>query len=416
MPSSASLLLALVFVAGIFEVETCAPPRAVSLLRASFDTSGGEQAGMSRNKSAAAGTNRAAARLGNHYLMLVNSAVASQMDGQKLAQFDRSPYDGLAVSFEDAYDTSPVESAAAMEAQIAVWKKNTTKDIWPWVYLNRMVGGKDAEANEYAKVPYFQRIQGVDLDDSAGAQKDFLQNWRNALRVAKDTGVAGIVCDLEFYNNYKAYDLGELSRLRGQPPSELVKLLKQVGARMADAGAAEYPGATLWFLFTGFTRPDYRVVDGQPTYFAATYVVEGLLDRIEQRHLPLHVVTGGSVGLGYCHTSVDDLSQAIQKRASTFAPLLQEHGGILELAGTMTLWNDRSAKRTWVAQGACGASTANTIEDLEPYMELLFRSYRYNWIYGSPNGGYLAFQADTAPRFNAAISRAKTLALGERSQ
>jgi hypothetical protein len=49
-------------------------------------------------------------------------------------------------------------------------------------------------------------------------------------------------------------------------------------------------------------------------------------------------------------------------------------------------------------------------------MELLFRSYRYNWIYGSPNGGYLAFQADTAPRFNAAISRAKTLALGERSQ
>jgi hypothetical protein len=181
---------------------------------------------------------------------------------------------------------------------------------------------------------------------------------------------------------------------------------------MADAAAAEYPGATLWFLFTGFTRPDYRVVEGQPTYLAATYIVEGLLGQIEQRHLPLHVVTGGEVGLGYCHASVSDLGQAIQKRAIVFAPLLQGYRGILELAGTMMLWSDRSAKRTWVAQGACGASSANTVEDLEPYMELLFRSYRYNWIYGSPNGGYLAFQADSAPRFDAAILKARADAFG----
>jgi hypothetical protein len=411
MPYSASLLLALVFFTGFVEVETSSPPRAAARPRPVLKRLP-EQASTSQIRSAAGGGNQRTARLGNHYLMLVNSAVASQMDARKLAQFDRSPYDGLAVSFQDAYDTSPVLSVPSMEARIADWKKSTTKDIWPWVYVNRMIGGKDAEANEYAKVPYFQRIQGLDLDDNAVAQMDFLRNWRNALRVAKDTGVAGIVFDPEFYNNYKAYDLGELSRLRGQSPQEVLKLLKQVGARMADAAAAEYPGATLWFMFTGFTRPDYRVVDGQPTYFAATYIVEGLLDRIQQRHLPIHVVTGGSVGLGYCHTSLDDLGQAIQKRATVFAPLLQEYRGILEMAGTMTLWSDRSAKRTWVAQGACGASSAETVEDLEPYMELLFRSYSYNWIYGSPNGGYFAFQADTAPRFDAAISQAKTRALG----
>jgi hypothetical protein len=406
MPNSASLLLALVFFAGIVEIETSAPPRA-ALLRSAEHASASQAVG---------GAPHTTTRLANHYLMLVNSAVASQMDAQKLAQFDRSPYDGLAVSFGDAYDYSRVLSVESMETQIAVWKKSTTKDIWPWVYLNRMIGGNDPDANQYAKVPYFERIRGIDLDDGAGAQKDFLQNWRNALRVAKDSGVAGIVLDPEFYNNYKAYDLGELSRLRGQPPEELMKLLKEVGARMADAGAAEYPGATLWFLFTGFTRPDFRVVNGQPTYFAATYIVEGLLDRIRLRHLPLHVVTGGSVGLGYCHISVDDLNQAIQKRANTFAPLLREYGGTLDLAGTMTLWSDRSAKRTWVAQGACGASSADTVEDLEPYMELLFRSYRYNWIYGSPNGGYFAFQADTAPRFDAAISQAKARAFGAASR
>jgi hypothetical protein len=62
-------------------------------------------------------------RLGNHYLMLVNTAVANQMDAPKMAQFDRSPYDGLAVSFADAYDTSPVIPVAAMQSQIASWKK-----------------------------------------------------------------------------------------------------------------------------------------------------------------------------------------------------------------------------------------------------------------------------------------------------
>jgi hypothetical protein len=79
----------------------------------------------------------------------------------------------------------------------------------------------------------------------------------------------------------------------------------------------------------------------------------------------------------------------------------------------MTLWSDRSAKKNWVANGACGASSAATVEDLVPYMELLFRAYRYNWIYGSPNGGYFAFQPESAPRFDAAILRAKQLTLGK---
>ena len=346
--------------------------------------------------------------LGNHYLMLVNTAMADQMDAPKMAQFDRSPYDGLAVSFVNAYDTSPVPSPALMQAQIASWKKSTTKQIWPWVYLNRMIGANDAEGNPLTKVPYFERFQGLDLDGKAGAQNDFLESWRNALRLAKETRVPGIVCDLEFYNNYQAYDIAELARMTSMPQQDVLNALRQVGARMADIAAAEYPGATLWFLFTGFTRPEYRVIDGQPYYLAATYIVEGLLEQIQQRHLPLRVLSGGEVGLGYCHNSVDDLRQAIEKRAAGFAPLLQKYNGILELAGTMTLWSDRSAKKNWVAQGACGTSSAATVEDLIPYMELLFRSYRYNWLYGSPNGGYFAFQSASAPRFDAAIAQSES--------
>jgi hypothetical protein len=115
-------------------------------------------------------------RLGDHYLMLVNTAIANKMDEAKFAQFDRSPYDGMAVSFSDAYDTSPPPSVAQMESQIAGWKKSTAKDIWPWVYLNRMIGVNNAEGNQSTKSPYFQRFEGLDLDGKAGAQNDFLEN------------------------------------------------------------------------------------------------------------------------------------------------------------------------------------------------------------------------------------------------
>jgi hypothetical protein len=200
--------------------------------------------------------------------------------------------------------------------------------------------------------------------------------------------------------------------MTSMPPQDALSALRQLGAHMADIAAAEYPGAAIWFFFTGFTRPEYWVIDGQLYYLAATYVVEDLLDEIQRHHFQLPVLSGGEVGLGYCHNSIDDLRQAIEKRAAAFAPLLHKYEGILELAGTMTLWSDQSAKKNWVAQGAYGTSSAANVEDLIPYMELLFRSYHYNWLYGSPNGGYFAFQSTSAPRFVAAITKAKARAYG----
>src|SRR4029077_1611559 len=105
---SASIAVAAVLLSGMVEIESLAKPVAISL-RSTH------------------------APLGDHYLLLVNTAMAKQMDARKMEQFDRSPYDGLAVSFAGAYDTSPVVSAAAMQAQIASWKKFSGKDIWPWV-------------------------------------------------------------------------------------------------------------------------------------------------------------------------------------------------------------------------------------------------------------------------------------------
>ncbi|HTC61832.1 MAG TPA: hypothetical protein VK709_03245 [Candidatus Saccharimonadales bacterium] len=346
--------------------------------------------------------------LGDHYLMIVNTSIASMMSSQKMAEFDKSAYDGLAVAFWHAYETGPAISSSTMISQIAEWKKSTKKDIWPWVYINRMIGPDESQSYPLIHQPYFNRFKGADLDGQAGAQADFLENWKNSLAAAKKSGGPGVVCDLEFYNYYKEYDPGELARQTGKTPEQVATLLRGVGAKMADIAATEYPRAVLWFLFTGFTHPGYKTYNGQPYYPSPTYIAMGLLDEIRERHLELKVVAGGEGSLAYCHHTLQDFQTAIQKRGLDFASPLQKYQGNLELGGTIAMWSDRSAKTGWALEGECATATASTAEDFQPYLELLFRSYRYNWIWVSSDSGYNAFEPTSAQRFNAVIGKAKT--------
>jgi len=347
------------------------------------------------------------APLGRHYLLLVNTAIASMMDEGKFRQFDKSSYDGLAVAFLHAYDTSEVPSAASMQAQIKKWKEYTRKDIWPWVYVNRMIGYSAAENNSHADTPYFREIEGADLGNKRGARSDFLAMWKNSLAAARDAGSPGIVCDLEFYNYYKQYDIGEMARTIGKSPAQAAHHLQNLGAEMARVADETYPGAVLWFLFTGFTHPSYKTYDGLLYYPSPTYVAMGLLDEIRQSHLRLHVLTGGEGSLAYCHETLQQLKTAIVKRRADLGGTLERYNDFLEMAGTLTLWSDRAAARGWVNEGSCKDATAQSVEELQPYLELLLRSYRYNWIYGSPDGNYLAFSPQSAPRFDAVIGTAK---------
>jgi hypothetical protein len=341
-----------------------------------------------------------------HYLLLVNTAIARLLTPADIAEFDHSPYNGLAVAFWHAYDSSPVPTATEMGKSLADWRKITHKDIWPWVYVNRLIGVDETEVNPYTKDPYFHRFQGADLDDKAGALSDFLQYWQNTLKAAKTSGAPGIFCDLEYYNYHKEYDIGEMSRRTGKNPAALVSLLKQLGARMATTASAEYPDATLWFAFTGFGYPNFKIVEGQAYYPTPAYIAMGLLDEISAQHLRLKIISGGEGSLGYCHESLDQFRGVIAKRAANFAPQLQKYGGALELGGTLTLWSDRGAKKGEMLEGACGNSSAATVGDFEPYLELIAETYRYNFIYASGDGGYTAFKPEIARRFNAVIAKA----------
>jgi hypothetical protein len=345
----------------------------------------------------------------DHYLLLVTSVNATTFTTEKLAQFDQSAYEGVAVPFLNAYETGPIPSVEMMEASLASWKKTTKKDLWPWVYFNRMMGQDPARKEQIAKYPYFAKIQGADLEDKAGAQKDFLQYWQNSFRAAKDTHAPGVVADLEFYNYYGEYDPTVLARELGKKPKEAIDLLRQTGAHMASAAAKEYPNSIIWFLFTDLGNPAWKVVDGQPYYASPAYVVQGMLDEIQKDHLPLKILSGGEVSLAYCSTSIDQLKMKISRRATAYAPQIEKYGNALELAGTITLWNERAGKTGWMKQ-SCGASDAATVEDLQPYLENLLKSYRYNWVYASGAGSYLAFQPESAPRFDSMIGKAKARA------
>src|SRR5262249_42941828 len=148
------------------------------------------------------------------------------------------------------------------------------------------------------------RIQGIDLEGKAAGKADFLEHWRNCLRVARATGAPGIVVDLEFYNFYGEYDIGVLSHQLNMKPSESVGSLKQLGLEMAKTVAAEYPAAKLWFLFTDLGNPSWKVVEGQPHFASPAYIVLGLLEGLVAGSVPSRVISGGEVGLGYCHDSI----------------------------------------------------------------------------------------------------------------
>jgi hypothetical protein len=215
------------------------------------------------------------------------------------------------------------------------------------------------------------------------------------------------VVDLEFYNYHKEYDVAVLARQMGKSPQETVQSLRQLGSRLADIAAAEYPDAVLWFLFTGFGYPELSVIDKQPYYGSPAYIAMGLLDEIQSRQFHLNVLSGGETTLGYCHDSLQQLMEAIRNRAAKFAPQLRKYQGTLELAGTITLWRDHAGISGWAKGESCWTSSAATVEDQLPYLDLLLTSYRYNWIYAASEVSYFPFEPESAARFNAVINAAK---------
>lgn len=334
----------------------------------------------------------------------------SEFTPAMIVEFDESPYAAVSVPVISPYETGKLPALEDLRPQIIQFRTLTAKHIWPWVSLNRMVGANAAEKNAHAQVPYFLRIRGADLDNSAGARDDFYQAWRVGLQAAKALGSPGVVFDPEFYNDYAAYKIPELARQTGKTPHEVTQLLRNLGADMADIANEELPGAKVWTLFTGLSKPGWYTEGATSYYLSPAYVVMGFLERIKRSGYRLTVISGGEISLGYCSRSLEQMHMKIDNRFRAALPFLDDYAGILVLGGTTTLWLDEAHKKGYFAQGDCGMCSARNVEDLQPYLETLFRNYAYAWIWASGGGGYHAFDPRVTPRFNAAITNARSAA------
>jgi hypothetical protein len=337
------------------------------------------------------------------YLLLVSFSTGqiSDFSVEKMKAVDASPYDGVAVALTTPYDTDR-HAEEEVDRAIGLIRKNTEKQVWPWVYVNRIVGSSEDGQPLYATAgekPEFRRIKGLDLENEAGALEDFYTLWRIALATARKLGSPGIVVDHEAYNNYRGYNVAYVARKQGIPEGDVIARLKAIGAKLADLTEAEYPGAIVWFLSTGLVNGDQS---GSYPLRTVTYIAIGMLERARAVHARLKLVSGGESSLGYCHLSANELRETIRLRDSKYEGFLSEYPN-LALGGTIAPWADASARTEWMLKDKCGRSPLRTAADFGPLYRELFGSYRYVWVYAAKVAPYNPYDAAVAAAYNNAL-------------
>jgi hypothetical protein len=315
------------------------------------------------------------------YLMLVT--FYDLTGAGRLSALDDSPFDGIAVPIVSAYDSGPQPSFEQIQTAFVSLERQTRKQVWPWVFINRMVGIKDAHGK--ADVTDSNRISALDLDNRVGAQGAFLNLWQAALRQAKSADVPGVVLDMELYSNPNAYSISFIASQRSLSVSEVKQRLNEIGEQMAQIASKEFPDAIVWTLISGLS-PNSHILDYSEEDSTCRFILLGLMDGARQRDLKLMLVDGGEDSLGYCHKSGAALNEDISAREQRFTSLFQQYRDSLTLGGTIVLWRDSASRSDWLTTGQCGSSDVRQLQEFSPYLRSLFQSYRFVWIYAATAG------------------------------
>lgn len=321
------------------------------------------------------------------YWLLVTFAVNGAVPAD-MAVLKGSPFDGIAMQFGTAYDTGPAPSADSVVAKLTPIKDATHRDVWPWVFVNR--------------------VAGLDVSPNSQARDAFLDDWRAALRAARVLGAPGVVLDLEFYSDPSvAYAISRFAQKRGISAPDAGRYLESLGHQLGYIVAHNYPNAKILVLTSGLANAADERIGNQTFFQPRGQIVIGLLKEVSEQRTPAVVIDGGEDDLGYCHANLADLRANVQTREQKERELLRTYSPHLILAGTIAPWADSASKKGWLTEGACGAAQANRAEDFAPYLRLLDGAFQFNWIYAAPAGGYQPFNAAVAARFDTVIRTAR---------
>lgn len=342
------------------------------------------------------------------YFLLVCSSYQNQLDKfdiEKIKVINESPYHGIAVRIIWEFDDTPF-NFDNFKKNAEFIKKNTNKQIWPWVFLNRMIG-TDEKNNDREVIkdkPYFHKIKGMDLYDETKALSDFYALWRSSLRLAKIFSSPGVVFDIEAYNYYPINKISYLAKKHNKSSEDIKKQLRIVGSKLIDIAAEEYPEIIIWFLFTHLGNSPPSWYPSSEKYMSVSYIAESMISEAEKRSLPMKFVSGGQIGLGYCYKSLEDMNDKIKKRQGQFKLILTKHPK-LYLGGTIAPWNDTKLKRGWMKEKVCCCeSTLKNMDDFVPLIRNLANNYDYVWIYATQMTGYNPYDREISYSFNKAIT------------
>jgi hypothetical protein len=344
------------------------------------------------------------------YLLLVTffSGRINEFKIDKLKAINNSPYNAVAVQFIDAYDTSKY-SLTDFQQSILLFKKESKKHIWPWIFFNRFVSNKMGTislSHKPANEAYFAKINGLDIYNESGALHDFYDIWRISLKMAKELGAPGIVVDPELYNNHRNYEMAYLAEQLGKPQAAVKQRLIAVGGELADIVNHEYPQAHLWFFLTGLSKPFPSPKPlASRDLMTISYIIEGILQEAQKKAMKLTVISGGEYNLGYCHENLPSFQASIKERNTQFQPLLATFPN-LQLAGVVAPWDDAAKRTNFMTQGKCAKSVFKNLEDFKQPIQFLATTYKYVWIYGAAAAPYNHYDLRTAAIYNKALKEA----------
>lgn len=335
------------------------------------------------------------------YLLLMTfaSGQLSSFNPAKIQAVNASPYNGVVVPIVSQYDSSR-HALAEFQPDIRRFKQSSTKDIWPVVFLNRIIGCTKCPPQAPGE---FRRIKGAEFSSDTGALSAFYQLFRMALKIARALHSPGIVVDPEPYND-ETLGVRKIAQLRGDRPENIRKNLLAVGRQMANIAQQEYSNAVILFFYTTMDQ----LSTPRTNQNIAAFVALGLLRGSATNGGNLTVVSGGEAH-GYCFSSLERLREVAAQRKAGMEKFTSEFPN-LALAGTIALWNDPASRRDWMLRRQGQLAECGKAGDLHgpgfvPLLHYMLQAYPYVWIYAAGAADYRPYGRE-ASVFNRIISSA----------
>ena len=233
----------------------------------------------------------------------------------------------------------------------------------PLLHFARMMGRCAVKAADdtcaksrcYCSDARKKQVNCFALKDGQPALELFLQEYEQALRMAKATRAAGIAIDPAPYVDKNAYSLTKIATsLQADAALALSTLaaaktfvrtqLRAVGARLADLTALAYPTAKIFALQTGMHESEDKR--------ATQHIFIGMLDRANRcfqriasgcqapERYSFLLFEGGDTTVKRAHFSLEDLEAKLVAQERAYADFLRRYPRNLRLAAPIVLWHD----------------------------------------------------------------------------